>query len=90
MFRSHWVVDLHTLSTAGEEALDKDPTDPMLLRALARQARKLLPCARTEIARRQLRTWIAEFEAQAEAAERDLGRPPRARVRIPAHQLKLS
>lgn len=72
MLRSYWAVDLHTLSVAGEEALDKDPVDPVLLRALARQARKLVPCARTEIARCQLRVWIAEFEAQAEAAERDL------------------
>jgi hypothetical protein len=45
--------------------------DPRFLRNLAQQARKLLPVARTDFAKAQLRIWIAEFDALAETAERD-------------------
>jgi hypothetical protein len=45
--------------------------DPRFLRNLAQQARKLLPVARTDFAKAQLRIWIAEFEALAQTAERD-------------------
>jgi hypothetical protein len=38
---------------------------------MAQQCRELVSVARTEAAKRQLRIWIDEFEAQAEAAERD-------------------
>jgi hypothetical protein len=43
--------------------------DSRFLRDLAWQARKLLPLARTDFARAQLRLWIAEFEALAATAE---------------------
>ena len=55
-----------------EPGLTAGPLDPMFLRGLSRQARELLPGARTEAAKAQLRTWIAEFEAQAELAEAEL------------------
>jgi hypothetical protein len=45
--------------------------DPRFLRNLAQQARDLLPVARTDFARAQLRIWIAEFEALAQTEERD-------------------
>jgi hypothetical protein len=45
--------------------------DPRFLRNLAQQARKLLPVARTDFAKAQLRIWIAEFDALAQTAERD-------------------
>jgi hypothetical protein len=43
--------------------------DPRFLRNLAQQARQLLPVARSDFAKAQLRLWIAEFEALAETAE---------------------
>jgi hypothetical protein len=45
--------------------------DPRFLRNLAQQARKLLPVARTDFAKAQLRIWIAEFDALAQTTERD-------------------
>jgi hypothetical protein len=45
--------------------------DPRFLRNLAQQARDLLPVARTDLAKAQLRIWIAEFDALAQTEERD-------------------
>jgi hypothetical protein len=45
--------------------------DPRFLRNLAQQARDLLPVARTDFAKAQLRIWIAEVDALAETVERD-------------------
>jgi hypothetical protein len=45
-------------------------------RRMALQCRDLMAVARTEAAKRQLRIWIDEFEAQAEGAERDKQRNP--------------
>jgi hypothetical protein len=45
--------------------------DPRFLRNLAQQARDLLPVARTDFAKAQLRIWIAEFDALAQTEERD-------------------
>jgi hypothetical protein len=57
--------------------------DPRFLRNLAQQARNLLPVARTDFAKAQLRTWIAEFDALAQAAERDaLALGPKIRTRV--------
>ena len=46
--------------------------DPRFLRNIAQQARKLLPVARTDFAKAQLRVWIAEFDALAQNAEREM------------------
>jgi hypothetical protein len=45
--------------------------DPRFLRNLAQEARNLLPVARTDFAKAQLRVWIAEFDALTQTAERD-------------------
>ena len=45
---------------------------PSFCRNLAEQARKLLPVARTDLAKAQLRMWIAEFDALAQNAEREM------------------
>lgn len=55
-----------------EPGLTAGPLDPIFLRQLSGQARELLPGAKTEAAKAQLRAWIAEFEAQAELAEAEL------------------
>jgi len=45
-------------------------------RRMAQQCRDLMTVARTEAAKRQLRLWIDEFEAQADAADREKERNP--------------
>jgi hypothetical protein len=46
--------------------------NPEFYRRIAQQCRALLAQARTDAAKQQLKIWIAEFEVQAAAAEREL------------------
>jgi hypothetical protein len=55
---------------------------PSFFRNLAEQARKLLPLARTDFAKAQLRVWIAEFDALAQNAEREMAIWPCSPVQI--------
>jgi hypothetical protein len=43
--------------------------DPAFFRDFARRCRELMTVARTDVARRQLATWVEEFEQRAEARE---------------------
>jgi hypothetical protein len=67
------------------------PMDPRFFRNLPQQARNLLPVARTDFAKAQLRIWIAEFDALAQTAERDavameLCSPDPVTIPVPLHR----
>jgi len=49
--------------------------DAEFYRRLAQQCRDLIAGCRTEVARSQLSIWIEEFDAQADAVERELEIP---------------